>query len=254
METEAKAEAALPPSGDETRVEAREVVREQNADRIVTVTASTDPYRALANIAQQRAESTRRSGWKRASQALLVLGVLAAALMIPRFREHGMAAAPVSGTTAAAARTHSSVPAAASAAAVAPADAEQLVLPAVATPEDPSARCDSHFKARTWRAAIEHCSAAFDATPSATLAMRLAHAHWAHGDAAGAGTWARNALELESKDPDAYVLIGNAEHAAGKRKKAVAAYRHYLELAPHGWHAARLRAFIRPTGAGSAPQ
>lgn len=253
METEAKAEAALPPSGDETRVEAREFVREQNADRIVTVTASTDPYRALANIAQQRAESTRRSGWRRASQALLVLGVLAAALLIPRFREHGMAAAPVSSTTPTAARTRPALPAAASAAAVAPAAAEQRGAPAVVTPKDPTVRCESHFKARTWRAAIEHCSAAFDATPSPTLAMRIAHAHWAHGDAAGAGTWARNALELDSKDPDAYVLIGNAEHAAGKHKKAVVAYRQYLELAPHGWHAARLRAFIRPTRAGAAP-
>lgn len=75
--------------------------------------------------------------------------------------------------------------------------------------------------------------------------MRIAHAHFSHGDTAGAATWAHNALELGSTDPDAYVLIGNAEQAAGKRRKAVAAYRRYLELAPRGWHAARLRSLVQ---------
>jgi hypothetical protein len=248
METAAKADAAPPPSGDQARGSARE----QHTDRIVMVTASTDPHRALADIAQQRAKSMRRGSWKRASQTLLVLGVLAAALMIPRFREHSLAAAPVSSTAPAAAQSSSALPAAPSPP-IASADTEQVVAPVPAIPEDPSTQCESHFKARMWRAAIEDCSAAFDATPSPALAMRVAHAHWAHGDAASAGSWARNALELESKDPDAYVLIGNAEHAAGKRPKAVAAYRHYLELAPRGWHAARLRAFVddakNPAGA-----
>jgi Flp pilus assembly protein TadD len=119
-----------------------------------------------------------------------------------------------------------------------------MVAPVLAAPEDASARCESQFKARTWRSAIESCNAAFDATPSPALAMRSAHARFSHGDAAGAGIWARNALELGSADPDAYVLIGHAEQAAGKRRKAIAAYRRYLELAPRGWHAARLRAAI----------
>jgi tetratricopeptide (TPR) repeat protein len=240
METATKAEATLSPTGDEA-----------GADPIVSATASTDPRRALADIAQQYAESTRRSSWRRAAQGVLVLGVLAAALLSPRLREHSLAAASVSG--AAAAPRASSAPPAASSAPVAPAAAEQVMPPVLAAPEDPAARCEHDFKAHTWRVAIESCNAAFDATPSPALAMRVAHARFSHGDAAGAGAWAGNALELGSSDPDAYLLIGNAEQAAGKRRKAFAAYRRYLELAPRGWHAARLRTVIGAAPAAAGP-
>jgi hypothetical protein len=235
METAAELEATLSPTGDEA-----------SADQVVVVPASTDPLRALANIAAQHAERTRRRRWRIVGQAALVLGVLTAALLSPRLREHGRAAAPANEAAPATARA--GLPAATSPAPEVPAQAEQPIAPPPAVPEEPSARCESDFKARTWRNAIESCSAAFDATPSAGLAMRIAHAHYSHGDAASAATWASNALELGSSDPDAYVLIGNAELAAGKRRKAVAAYRHYLEMAPRGWHAARLRSVI-----GGAP-
>jgi Flp pilus assembly protein TadD len=233
METAAEAKATLSPSGDEV-----------GANPIIAATASTDPRRALADIAQQYAESTRRSSWRRAAQAVLALGVLTAALMSPRLREHSLAAAPVSDTAPAAARASSAPPTVASPAPAAPTDTEQMVQPVLVPAKDASARCESQFKARAWRSAIESCNAAFDATPSPALAMRIAHARFSHGDAAGAGIWARNALELGSTDPDAYVLIGNAEHAAGKRHKAISWYRRYLELAPHGWHAARLRTVV----------
>jgi hypothetical protein len=249
METATKAEATVSPTGDEA-----------GAGPIVAASASTDPRRALANIAQQHAESSRRGTWRRAAQAVLVLGVLGAALMSPRLREHSLAAAPVSHAAQGATQANSAAPdfararthvlrPATSSAPVAPAGPEQAVLPLLAAAEDPAARCESDFKARTWRVAIGSCNTAFDATPSPTLAMRVAHARFSHGDAAGAGTWARNALELGSTDPDAYVLIGHAEQAAGKRRKAVAAYRRYLELAPRGWHAARLRTAIGLTSA-----
>lgn len=232
METAANAEAALPPRGDETGAEHR-----------VTLTASTDPHKALADIAQLRAESTRRSHWRIASQVLFVLGAMLAGWMTPRFREHGMAAAPATDVAPVLAPAASASPVESSPPVV-PVDTQQVIAPVVAAPEDPAERCEHDFKLRTWRAALESCSAAFDAAPSPTLAMRVAHARFSHGDTSGAGAWASNALELGSTDPDAHLLIGNAELAAGKRRKAMAAYREYLELAPRGWHAARLRKLI----------
>jgi tetratricopeptide (TPR) repeat protein len=232
METNAHAEAALPSTGDET-----------DADRIVALTASTDPHKAMADIAQQRAETLRRTKWRSAAQAVFILSALAAGLVFPRFREHSLAAAPASGSAPLAATTNAAIAPAVASAPIAPTAIEQ-VAPGVAAPEDPAARCENQFKAHSWRLAIESCNAAFDAAPSSVLAMRIAHAYFSRGDAAGAGTWAQNALELGSTDPDTYLLIGHAQQAAGKRRKAVAAYRRYLELAPRGWHAARLRTLV----------
>lgn len=240
METADKAEETLQPSEAQKSVE-----------RIVLVTASTDPNRALADIAQQREADRRHTVFKRGAQGLIALGVVVAALTIPRFRDPGRAAAPATQTTSLASEAKSP-PAAVAAPGAGEGTAHEATTPALAPgPLDAPARCESQFKARQWRGAIESCGAAFDALPTAAVAMRVAHAHWAHGDAASAGTWARNALELESQDPDVYVLIGNAEHAAGKRRKAVAAYRRYLELAPRGWHAERLRSYVRPSSAGA---
>jgi Flp pilus assembly protein TadD len=240
METVSKREAVLPPTTDEGPPE-----------RIIIAMASTDPRKALASIAQQRAVEARRRSWKRASLCMLALVMVVGALMIPRFRQHSLAAARASVVPPTAPRDGSARPAAA--APVAPPAAEQLALPVVAMPEDPSARCDTDFMAHQWRVAMESCGAAFDATPTPALAMRVAHAHWARGDAAGAGAWAHRALELGTKDADAYVLTGNAERAAGNRAEAVAAYRRYLELAPRGWHATRLRTAIRTLAPASAP-
>jgi tetratricopeptide (TPR) repeat protein len=239
METVSKTEAVLP------------TVDEEPPGRVVIAMASTDPRKALAAIAQQRAVEARHRSWKRATLAVLALAMVVGALMIPHFRQHSLAAGRVAGTPPTAPRHSSALPLAA--APVAPAAAEQLALPVVAIADDPSALCETHFMAHQWRVATESCSAAFDATPTPALAMRVAHAHWARGDAAGAGAWGHRALELGTKDADAYVLIGNSERAAGNRAEAVAAYHHYLELAPRGWHATRLRTAIRTLAPASAP-
>jgi tetratricopeptide (TPR) repeat protein len=240
METVSKTQAALPPTVDE-----------EPPGRVVIAMASTDPRKALAAIAQQRAAEARHRSWKRASLAALALLMVVGALIIPRFRQHGLAAAREGVAPPTAPRHSSALPLAA--APIAPAAAEQLSLPVLAVADDPSALCDTHFMAHQWRVAMESCSAAFDATPTPALAMRIAHAHWARGDAAGAGAWGQRALELGTKDADAHVLIGNSERAAGKRAEAVAAYRRYLELAPRGWHATRLRTAIRTLTPASAP-
>jgi Flp pilus assembly protein TadD len=237
METVSKRQAVLPPTTDEGPPE-----------RIIIAMASTDPRKALASIAQQRVAEARSRSWKRASLCMLALLMVVGALIIPRFRMPSLASARANVAPATAARDSSARPAAP----VAPPAAEQLALAVVATPDDPSALCETHFMAHQWRVAMESCGAAFDASPTPALAMRVAHAHWARGDAAGAGSWAQRALELGTKDADAYVLTGNAERAAGNRAEAVAAYRRYLELAPRGWHATRLRTALRTLAPASA--
>lgn len=231
METAAKVEAALDEADDGER-----------SDRLVLATA-TDPRKALADIAQQRAADRRRRLARRAAQGLLLLALLAAALIMPRFRERSLAAAPARVPVPQTARAVSSAPTAPSTP-IPPAQVE-ATAPPVSEGETASARCEDQFKAHQWRSASTSCAEAFDSVPSPAVAMRTAHAHWAHGDPDGARTWAVNALELGSQDPDAYVLIGNAEQMAGKRQKAIAAYRQYLQRAPRGWHAERLRDFIR---------
>jgi Flp pilus assembly protein TadD len=112
--------------------------------------------------------------------------------------------------------------------------------------EPPSAApCEDSFSRGDWRVAIETCGKLFEATPSAPLALRVAHAYFSHGDAASAGRWASSAVSLGTTDPDAYVLIGHAEKQAGHPRAAMAAYRRYLRLAPRGWHAARVRSALR---------
>jgi hypothetical protein len=108
-----------------------------------------------------------------------------------------------------------------------------------------AALCEESFAQQRWRAAMEICTRVFEQTPDAAVAMRVAHAHYARGDTGPAGFWARTALGLGSRDADAYVLIGHSERQAGDKKKAVEAYRRYLESSPRGWHAKRLRATLR---------
>lgn len=232
-----------------SETEARRVRDQKRSDHPATVVASTDPRQALIMIAQQRAAHAQRQRLKRGALALLVLGIAAGSLALPRFRQRSLAAArtaDVKGAKVAAAPQAPVAMAAPSAEMAAPSDAVAA--------DDPAARCQSDFKEHQWRRAFESCGAAFDAAPSEALAMRIAHAHWAHGDAAGAGTWGRRALELGTQDADVYVLIGHAERAAGDAAAAVAAYRSYLERAPRGWHAARLRTAIKQLARAAAPK
>ena len=249
METEAETEAAVAVAGDG-----------QHPQRAVRMNASSDARRALAQIAQQRRVFRRRTRLKYAAQALFLVAALGAVWTVPRFRERSLAAEPVRSKvyavepasappTAAATAALTAAPGPAATPSLAAPPSSEPQAPPVATPEDPAELCESHYKARQWRNAMHSCGASFDATPTPELAMRVAHARYAHGDTAGAGTWAQNALELGSRDPDAYVLLGHAEQAAGKPGKALAAYRRYLELAPRGWHAERLRSL---TGAQRA--
>jgi hypothetical protein len=238
METALITEAAPPPDRDA-----------QRSDRVVTMVASTDPARALINIAEQRAAQARQKRLRRGSLAVLAFALAAGALAITLAQGHSPAAARVGAQAPRAGAARAKV---APLAPVATSDVTMSVTPVAV--DDPAARCQGDFQAHQWRAASESCGAAFDAAPSPALAMRIAHARWARGDAAGGAEWGRRALELGTKDADAYVLIGNAARAAGDNAAAVAAYRSYLEQAPRGWHAARLRGELRKLGRPAAAQ
>jgi hypothetical protein len=132
-------------------------------------------------------------------------------------------------------------------------DLSGRLAPAEATrPLTEAEQCEEHFAQQRWRSAVEVCTRVFEQGPAAGLALRIAHAHYARGQAPPAGFWARTALGLGSKDADAFVLIGHSERQAGHTDKAVDAYERYLQSSPRGWHAKRLRAAIRELRPGPA--
>ena len=75
--------------------------------------------------------------------------------------------------------------------------------------------------------------------------MRVAQAQHRRGQIALAAGWARKALALDADIPEAFVIVAHAERSAGHEQAAADAYRRYLTLAPHGWHAAEARRALR---------
>jgi hypothetical protein len=224
---------------------------------------STQPQDFLHMRAQQRAAKARARRWRRGGLALgAVAGLALGALLFSRAEKPAGATVkrPASAQVAAA-----SAPAASSAAlvttpgpATAPASATTAADPAPAVEAAPpgaavataeqgatSPTCEEDFARGDWKAAIDSCTRAFEATPTPHNALRTAHAYWSHGDAPHAGTWADRAVELGTDDADAFVLQGHSARAAGDSKGAIDAYRHYLHAAPRGWHAARVRQALR---------
>jgi hypothetical protein len=72
----------------------------------------------------------------------------------------------------------------------------------------------------------------------------LAHAELDRGNFSRAGRWARKALALDPKLPEAYAYLGFVEDQAGRRDEAMRAYRSYLKLAPEGMYADDLKAIV----------
>jgi hypothetical protein len=108
--------------------------------------------------------------------------------------------------------------------------------------------CDtSAIRNAPWRLSPEACARAFALHPDdAALALAVAHAEHARGHLAEGAQWAKRALSLDPQAAEAYVMIARADAAGGRGEEARAAYRHYLQLAPRGWHHAEARAALRP--------
>jgi hypothetical protein len=94
--------------------------------------------------------------------------------------------------------------------------------------------------------AAEDAQASAPGELAVAMAM-LAHAELDRGNFSRAGRWARKALALDPKLPEAYAYLGFVEDQAGRRDQATTAYRAYLRLAPEGQYADDLRAIV---GAG----
>jgi hypothetical protein len=108
------------------------------------------------------------------------------------------------------------------------------------------AACREAYDHHRWRAAVDACASAFEASPQdAAVAMKVAQAQHARAHYADAGDWARRALALEDADPEAYVILAHAERRAGHPAAVRNAYHQYLLLAPRGWHASEARAALR---------
>jgi tetratricopeptide (TPR) repeat protein len=211
---------------------------------------NTEVREFLALRARQRKAAVRARRIKRTCLALGAVTAMAA-FVVPKWKSHWRTAV---------AATETSMPEAAAPAAVLPEPNarpaasfdEPVSLSAVAPaalaaeppPADPGS-CLQDFEQRRWRAAVESCTLAFETANQATLALKVAHAHWARGDIRVSGDWAEKAVALGTTDADAYVLIGHARRRAGHADEAIAAYRQYLRASPRGWHVRTVRAALR---------
>ena len=127
----------------------------------------------------------------------------------------------------------------------APAAAAPVAAPAVDLAL--AAGCDrAAIRTAPWRISAEACAQAFEADPhDASLALAVAQSEHAHGHLPESAKWAHRALSLDPKAAEAYVIIARADARTGDLPEAREAYRHYLELAPRGWHHAEARSALR---------
>jgi tetratricopeptide (TPR) repeat protein len=127
----------------------------------------------------------------------------------------------------------------------APAAAVPVAAPAAAAADDAIAECKQAHARHQRRQALALCEHALDGHPdSADVATILAELEFDRARFAPALTWARKAIALDEQRAAAYVFLGGAEQALGHAAAARAAYRRYLELDPHGRHAADVRAVL----------
>jgi tetratricopeptide (TPR) repeat protein len=136
-------------------------------------------------------------------------------------------------------------PAAPAQAVAADSPAPAVVSPAPAVLSDEG--CDTGAAhSSPWRLSPEACARAFALHPNdASLAMAVAHAEHARGHLPEGAQWAKRALAIDPDTAEAYILIARAEVAGGRPDEARGAYRHYLQLAPRGWHHAEARSALR---------
>ena len=216
--------------------------------------ASLEAVRAAQEVARRRArQQTRRA---RLWFLTVVGGVAVAAVFGPRVARGWQARRPIprpprSPRPLRPSPARSPAPAEATPAVTQPRDrpagdraAKDEAAAADVTGCDPAA-----IRTAPWRASPEACARAFEANPSnASFALAVAQAEHAHGRLPEAAQWANRALAVDPNAAEAYVIIARAERQAGRQPQALVAYRHYLELAPRGWHRAEARAALRRAG------
>jgi tetratricopeptide (TPR) repeat protein len=223
--------------------------------------ALSDEARASLEAVRVAQDAARQRGRRQTRQARLLFatGAAAAVLLVaglaPRVarwrnarRSIPIAALPPPRSLPPAPRATTSAPE--TSVAPAPGAARSLADSADRAPAEPppdTAGCDvTSVRTAPWRLSPEACARAFEAAPTnAALALAVGQAEHARGHLTEGAQWAKRALALDPKAAEAYVLIARADTEDGRREEASAAYRHYLELAPRGWHHAEARRALR---------
>ena len=117
--------------------------------------------------------------------------------------------------------------------------------PLAATEQVDPAVCETAANTKPWRQAVDTCTAEFEKAPNALSALVIAKVHYKRGHVQEAGKWAQKAVTLDAQLPEAFVIVAYAAEYESRTQDAAAAYRDYLSLAPHGWHAAQARRGLR---------
>jgi CheY-like chemotaxis protein/cytochrome c-type biogenesis protein CcmH/NrfG len=105
--------------------------------------------------------------------------------------------------------------------------------------------CRGAFTRNRMREAFTACTAAATANPRSAEALTLlAHTELNRGHLSRAAELASKALLVDPNVADAYVIIGGVHQDSGQNAEAKAAYRRYLQLAPHGRYADDLRSIV----------
>jgi hypothetical protein len=228
-----------------------------DADSYPVARSNPEEFRAsleAVRLAQETAHARARRQTFRAR--LIVLGVIGAVTLVvwsaSSRRSHTVHSATMAAPAVTPAVAIATLPAPPPVQLVpAPAPTEPApVIPAVQIPAgvDHVPACDGAFAAHQWPSVVTSCAAAFKTRPQdSTLAMRVAQAEHRRGHFAAAGEWARSAIALDATLAEAFVILAHAETRAGHPRAAVTAYRRYLALAPHGWHAAEARGALART-------
>lgn len=214
--------------------------------------ASLEAVRTAQEVARRRArQQTRRA---RLWFLTVVGGVAVAAVFGPRVARgwQGRPRTVAAALPAPAATEPAPMPAPADAVAAVPQPASATAATPTTVKESAgdSTGCDpAAIRTAPWRASPEACAQAFEAHPgNASFALAVAQADHAHGRLPEAAQWANRALAVDPNAAEAYVIIARAERHAGRQPQALAAYRHYLELAPRGWHRTEARGVLRRAG------
>lgn len=118
-------------------------------------------------------------------------------------------------------------------------------LPAVVQRPAAPSTCAVAAKTLPWQKVIETCTAAFEQKADGATALILAKETYKRGMIKEAGEWAEKALLIDDALPEAYVIVAYAAEHDGNKDSAASAYRQYLALAPHGWHANKARQGLR---------
>jgi tetratricopeptide (TPR) repeat protein len=216
----------------------------------------SEEARASLQAVREAQEAARLQARRQTQQArlwfLTAVGalVLAGVTIAPRL-SHWWHARRHPGTMVSSAKPAATSGSSAMVAAAQTAEASTPALESAAPSAASEEGCDTDaVRSTPWRLSPEACARAFALHPNdPTLALAVAHAEHAHGHLLEGAQWAKRALALDPDAAEAYVLIARADVADGRHEDARAAYHHYLQLAPRGWHHSEARAALRPSRA-----